>query len=66
MRIGTHCFNGFVESLNIIDGIILTDDDYELDSIGDIWKWNDVDIQYHAEVYEKAWRDSHAYWSITY
>lgn len=51
MRIGSNCFNGFVKSLLLIDGIILQDSDYNIDPNGYIYQWNDVDIEYHAMVY---------------
>ena len=58
MRTGTPYFNGFVKSLLLIDGIILTEDDYNLDPNGYITEWYDVDIEYHAKVYVQAWNDS--------
>ena len=58
MKTGTQCFNGFVKSLLLIDDIILTEDDYHLDTNGYITVWYDVDIEYHAKVYLQAWRDA--------
>ena len=58
MKTGTQCFNGFVKSLLLIDDIILTEDDYHLDTNVYITVWYDVDIEYHAKVYLQAWRDA--------
>ena len=58
MRVGTSCFNGFVKSLLLIDGIVLTEDDYHLDPNGYISEWYDVDVEYHARVYVQSWQDA--------